>query len=39
LAKGKNKILRYHYYVTNVAKPGKKEIGEYLDYLEKEGVK
>jgi len=38
-AKGKNRILRYHYYVTNIAKPGKKEIREYLDYLAKEGVK
>lgn len=38
-AKGKNRILRYHYYVTNVAKSGKKEIKEYFDYLAKEGVK
>ena len=26
LAKGKNRVLRYHYFVTNVVKPGAKEI-------------
>lgn len=39
LAKGKNRILRYHYYVTNVTKPGAKEIKEYLNYLAKEDAK
>lgn len=36
--KGKNKMLKTHYYTGNTSKPDDKEIKEYLDFLDKEGI-